>query len=178
MLRPIQQGIQSQHITHELFNKYVDEKNTGGQYFRHGFSTLMDWSRNHKTAIVLNGGVTQDLQDLHVFLDFWVAAIEKEINMPLPWASFNEDEYSMGGLMTGVGIVLPECIYDAVNYKTALMNDNFSKEYFSPGFEDSWFYFPKLESSSWYQNGNWIRYTGDSAVGQFLKIMKKCQLAA
>ena len=32
---------------------------------------------------------------------------------PYPYTSFYEDEDSLGGVMTGIGIVLPERIYDA-----------------------------------------------------------------
>jgi hypothetical protein len=65
------------------------------------FST---WCENHKTMIVCNGGNAQSLFDLRDFFN--------DPRNPFPWAYFNEDEQSLNGALTCVGIVLPEEIYE------------------------------------------------------------------
>jgi len=96
-------GIQSQHCTAELFVKYqwldsecqTDESDT---------EILYDWAQNHKTTIVLNGGMSGDLQAL-------VELFESNEN-PYTWAFFKETEYALNGALTNVGIILPEKIYN------------------------------------------------------------------
>jgi len=95
-------GIQSQHTTAEMFVKYqwldsecqTDESDT---------EILYDWAQNHKTTIVLNGGMSGDLQAL-------VELFESTQN-PYPWGFFKETEYALNGALTNVGIILPERIY-------------------------------------------------------------------
>lgn len=99
-LSSIQQGIQTAHIVHELFNKYL-HNNVARPY-----ELLYDWSENHKTIIVLNGGDAFDIDNLYHFL-------LKDEN-PYPFASFHESEDALWGVTTGVGIVLPESIYTTV----------------------------------------------------------------
>lgn len=98
-LSQIQRAIQAQHCTAELF---VDVNNIGSRH-----DMLVDWAKNHKTTIVLNGGNSAMLQ-----------AIEDQLNMmdpgmAYPWSVFREDDQSMEGMLTCVGIVLPEHIYEA-----------------------------------------------------------------
>jgi hypothetical protein len=38
----------------------------------------------------------------------------------MPFECFHEDEYSLGGILTCVGCVLPEEIYDAVDYRKSV----------------------------------------------------------
>jgi hypothetical protein len=101
-LSSIQQGIQSAHLVHELFNKY-----SIGQ-FAHGIPEgsiiLEEWSKNHKTMIVLNGGIDETLNELYQFM--------KNDDNQFPFTCFHEDPQSLHGIMTCVGIVLPEYIYD------------------------------------------------------------------
>lgn len=99
-LSSIQQGIQTAHIVHELFNKYL-HNNVARPY-----ELLYDWSENHKTIIVLNGGDAFDIDNLYHFL-------LKDEN-PYPFTSFHESEDALWGVTTGVGIVLPESIYTEV----------------------------------------------------------------
>ena len=96
MLSPMAKGIQATHSTVELFNKYSPENGLHGEM-------LYDWSKNHKTMISLNGGVTPDMHDLVEFLEYG--------NCPYPWAPFLEDE-SLGELLTSISLVLPERIYE------------------------------------------------------------------
>lgn len=98
-LSQIQQGIQTAHIVHELFNKYPID--IGG-----ASTTLREWSHPHKTIIVLNGGEGRAINEmLEVTKPF-------ALKMDLPFADFHEDE-GLGNIRTGFGIVLPEEIYDA-----------------------------------------------------------------
>ncbi len=95
-LSSIQQGIQNAHVIHELYNKYTLRDD------------LTTWSRNHKTMILLNGGYTSNLQQL-------IQMFSNPTN-PFAWAQFNESEEAMGGLLTCVGIILPERIYKTAEY--------------------------------------------------------------
>lgn len=94
-LQGIHAGIQAQHTMAEMFVKYImgSEK-----------EMLLDWAQNHKTTIVLNGGMSGDLQ-----------AIVDLLSSPqntYPWAFFKETEYALNGALTNVGIILPERIYN------------------------------------------------------------------
>ncbi|KKM67218.1 hypothetical protein LCGC14_1473340 [marine sediment metagenome] len=93
-LSSIQQGIQAAHATHGLFNKYAASEKA---------ETLFNWSQNHKTMILLNGGYSENLRK--------IIALFGHNENPYPWAFFNESEEAADGLLTSVGIVLPEKIY-------------------------------------------------------------------
>ena len=97
-LSSIQQGIQAQHCTAELFIKYC------------GFSPqklqqneLEEWAHNHKTSILLNGGDCEALQGI-------VDLLNNGTN-PSPWARFRESTGALNGATTCVGIILPEKMY-------------------------------------------------------------------
>lgn len=70
--------------------------------------TLKEWSINHKTIVLLNGGNSADLLELHEFMK---DGARQQLN-EFPYAKFNEDEQSLCGALTSVGIVLPPHIYD------------------------------------------------------------------
>lgn len=97
-LSSIQQGIQAAHVTHELFNKYDSAHSDEGLLLR-------EWSEDHKTMILLNAGYGENIHTLS----------ERFSNSenPYPWANFHEEEASLDGAITCVGIVLPEKIYEA-----------------------------------------------------------------
>ena len=110
----IQQGIQAGHCIAELFVKYQD---TGINYCDDSYNAsiediehqekhdeLFDWAENHKTMICLNGGNLQGLKDIEILF-------QDEQNK-FPWATFYEDEMSLGGILTNVAIVVPEYIYE------------------------------------------------------------------
>jgi hypothetical protein len=99
-LSSIQQGIQSAHVVHELFVKY--RVTSCGRVLK-----LHDWAENHKTMIVLNGGHSASLRALYVELE----ALAEELQLPI--ASFHEDEDSLDGAFTSIGIIVPESIYDS-----------------------------------------------------------------
>lgn len=110
-LSQIQQGIQTAHIVHELFNKYPNIAGAGAK--------LRDWSHDHKTIIVLNGGEGRAINEMLEVTKPFAA------KMDLPYAEFFEDE-GLGNIRTGFGIVLQEEIYNAQYEKNDEHNGNFS----------------------------------------------------
>jgi len=100
-LSSIQQGIQAQHCTAELFCKY-STMSTGDSIQN---SMLYDWAKDHKTTILLNGGGTQDLYDIQGLLSLHYN--------PYPWAYFHEDEIALQSALTCIGLILPARIYEA-----------------------------------------------------------------
>ncbi len=110
-LSSIQQGIQAAHVTHELFIKYPSPPGNRTAV------SLYDWAENHKTMILLNGGYADNLRELEGLFSL--------LSNPYPWASFNESEEAADGLLTCVGIVLPEKIYEAAK---ALRDGNIGAE--------------------------------------------------
>ena len=108
----IQQGIQAAHSTAELFVKYQDngilgiddyEQTIEEHEYQDKVRDLYDWAENHKTIVCLNGGNLQGLKDIE--------SLFQEIGNKLPWASFYEDEESLGSILTNIAIVIPEYIY-------------------------------------------------------------------
>jgi hypothetical protein len=100
-LSSIQQGIQAFHCLGEMivgFGASIETKQA---------HIMNDWIKNHKTLICLNGGNNQSLTELY-------ALLTREDNPGYPVAKFHEDEQSMGGMLTSVGVILPERMYDAV----------------------------------------------------------------
>ncbi len=102
-LSSIQQGIQAQHCTAEMFVKYQ----AGHPEKSH--DTLYDWARNHKTSILLNGGGDEELRAI-------VHLLISDGN-PYPWATFYESQSALDGIRTCVGIILPERVYEAAAAK-------------------------------------------------------------
>lgn len=91
-------GIQSHHSFMEIFNKVKDKPDS--QQYR----MLDEWSSNHKTVIVLNGGMQFNLEELEMFFD--------NMDNPFPWASFREGKEATNESLTNIGIVLPDYIYE------------------------------------------------------------------
>ena len=109
MLSPIQQIIQAQHATVEMFNIYVWDESydtrtppTKDEYDC-GWS-LYNWSRKHKTHIACTAGGSKEIKEL------WEVILSDDNNYP--FANFYEDEDSLESLMTSIAIVLPEKIYE------------------------------------------------------------------
>jgi len=109
-LSSIQQGIQSAHVVSELFNVYDD--NRGDDLL------LKIWATKHKTIIVCNGGMGQDLIE-------GFDSLAELVQRRYPICSFNEEFNAFGsesydedsgcsvGPMTCFGIVLPDTVFDA-----------------------------------------------------------------
>lgn len=109
----IQQGIQAAHCQMELFVKYRDlcglylddyQMSTAEYSYQEKVDDLYDWAENHKTMVCLNGGNLQGLKDIELLC-------QNDQNK-FPWATFYEDEMSLGSLLTNVCIVIPEYIYE------------------------------------------------------------------
>lgn len=98
-LSSIQQGIQAQHCTAELFVKY------GPSMVGEQERLLYTWAKKHKTSILLNGGDCAGLSEIFQVLD-------SPVN-PYPWAVFIESNDALRNVLTCVGIILPERIYEA-----------------------------------------------------------------
>lgn len=99
-LSSMQNGIQSAHVVHELFNKYAADKLITLADIRCQ-NKLLDWSINHKTMIVTNGGMTEHLEPI-------IPIIEAS---GLPWAAFYEP--GIGNALTCIGVIVPERLYSA-----------------------------------------------------------------
>lgn len=99
-----QAGIQTAHTQHELAIKYI-EQSSDNYYARHSY---LDWAKNHKTIILLNGGMQSSLIEFKTLL-------ESPDNC-YPWAFFHESEEALAGALTNVGIVLPFFIYGFKDY--------------------------------------------------------------
>ena len=63
-----------------------------------------DWLSVHKTLICVNGGNNKSLNDFYDLIRY-----QKQF----PVAVFHEDQDSMAGMLTCVGIIVPEEIYTA-----------------------------------------------------------------
>jgi len=92
-LSSIQQGIQAGHVIAEMSIKYVKESPKDTIYEK--------WAKDDKVMIVLNGGYVSNLYYIQ----------EAIANLDFPWAAFNESEEAMDGMLTSVGVILPEWIY-------------------------------------------------------------------
>lgn len=135
-LSSLQQGLQASHAKDEIENKYPHESE--------GYQLLDTWRRKHKTIILLNGGNADSLKALHkLFKKFHKAGME------LPFAKFHEDEQSLNGALTSVGIVLTERYYNApewvleTNVEWEELNsyvDTEESEFLLSGVENLWKY--------------------------------------
>ena len=111
-LSQIQQGIQTAHIVSELMSEASTSvksisSNPLVQEIEFDKADIMvhEWADSHKTIIVCNGGNRDGLVE--------VVALFNDNENRFPWTTFHEDEQSLSGALTAVGIVLPEEIYDA-----------------------------------------------------------------
>lgn len=169
-LSSIQQGIQTQHVASDLYNKYVLDPDPDDL---DRTTVLKTWSRFHKTTIVLNGGTYETIGDLARLLE----ELDDASECWYPWATFSEDNRSLGGLLTSAAIVLPDSIYDAKRY-----NDFFGRSGASTAqlqkhgriaatseVSDGWFFGDP--------NGDYLFYPKDSVIAKLLSVMKACPLA-
>lgn len=101
-LSSIQQGIQAAHVIKGIWTEYDKESLS--------YQLGEVWAKEHKTMVLLNGGNSAGLKRVY-------AAFKKfeSKGMILPFAKFNEDEQSLDGALTAVGIVLPERYYNMMD---------------------------------------------------------------
>jgi hypothetical protein len=97
-LSGIQKGLQVAHCVAEMSTKDPEDQ------WQRDKSVFETWRDYHKTIIVLEGGFHADLMEI---------ADSFQGNYDYCWEAFREDEETMNGMMTAVGIILPERIYKA-----------------------------------------------------------------
>lgn len=96
-LSDLQKGLQVAHCVAEMsrFSPTQQLAEYAGDY--------IEWAENHKTIIILNGGSHGDLVNLSKFF-------KQEWNK-LVWSFFSEDDDSLNGAMTCVGVLAPEDLW-------------------------------------------------------------------
>ena len=101
-----QHGIQAAHVVTKMFAKYgrVHEGDDSV-----AADLLYDWSDDGVTKILLNGGYQSNLAVVYEALEEMCPSLE------LPFAKFHEEEASLNGALTSVGVVVPEEIYAMYN---------------------------------------------------------------
>jgi hypothetical protein len=97
-MSPLQWGIQTAHCVSTLSVKY--RNNAQAHAYR-------DWAELDPTIIVCRGGNVADLQDLHSRISVLAEMLK------LPHCAFNEDQKSLGGVMTAVAVLVPDSIFNA-----------------------------------------------------------------
>lgn len=93
----LQKGLQTAHAVSEMSVSKMSDKAT---------AVYNDWAKIDKTIIILNGGNCAGLKDIFNICESFG---EK---LGLPVVKFHEDEQSLNGALTAVGIILPKNIYD------------------------------------------------------------------
>ena len=118
-LSPIQQGIQTAHALHELYENYAGFSNETS-------SKIHEWAKNHKTIIVLNGGYQSSIaESVELFADI-------TNTLYLPYAFFNEEKNALNGALTAACIVVPEEIYNMSETKTVTtIHDDWKRNAYS-----------------------------------------------
>lgn len=99
----IHAGIQTAHLVHEMAD-FIRLRPVN--FTVKTREVYYDWSMNHKTIIVLNGGYHANL-----------VTVSEQFSklgriLALPYASFNESVEALNGAMTATGIVVPPSIYE------------------------------------------------------------------
>lgn len=106
-------GIQSMHSFIEMRQKYdtLTTFPSGADVERH-LNTYLDWAKNHKTLIVLNGGNCASLKEL---AEMFRCLDYDARTFGIPYCEFFEDEETLNGAITCVSIILPERIYSVAS---------------------------------------------------------------
>jgi len=97
-MSPIQWGIQTAHVVCTLSVKYKHNTKQHKAY--------VDWAANEPTIIVCQGGNVAMLTDTAIRL----TALANQLD--LARAEFYEDEQSLGGIITAVGVLVPDTLFD------------------------------------------------------------------
>lgn len=164
-LSSIQAGIQTAHVVGELFNRYSHDDEEA-----EAFEMLVEWNFKHKTIIVLSAGANEDLYNIKAFLKAGgLPGYTLDDDTVLPYAWFHEDERSLGGILTCVGIVLPAPIFNAVRHKTMLQLVPSKLAALQYQGQDDWFYVEDGEIIAHYPAG--------SKAAELLEVVKECGLA-
>ena len=102
-LSSMQKGIQTAHAVSEMS---VDYQCYSGDPSP-GFLIYNVWAESDKTINVLDGGNQATLNKLYTDL----TSVIDIYNFQYPVVKFHEDEQSLNGALTCVGIILPEDVY-------------------------------------------------------------------
>lgn len=105
-LSELQKGLQTAHVVGDLAAQVVSATSMRPEAI-YAFRT---WAGTDKTIIILNALNHGGVVELEGTLS------ELAAGLGLPCATFREDEVSMNGMATAVGIVVPEKYYNAVPY--------------------------------------------------------------
>lgn len=103
----MQKGIQTAHVVSELFAECqssierLDDLSYCAQ-----MDILLEWATHDKTIIVLNGGNQATLMNIHQEMIKFAAANN------YPCTMFREDEQSLNGAVTAIGIIIPNEAYN------------------------------------------------------------------
>jgi hypothetical protein len=97
-LSSLQHGLQTAHVVAEMWYKYASVNSPANSKAL----KLFEWQRWHQTIIIKNGGNQKALRDLITLFSG---------GSLYPWAVFQEDQDSLGGVIGAVGIVVPEKFY-------------------------------------------------------------------
>jgi hypothetical protein len=97
-LTPIRLGIQSGHAAVELMLKYKNQKTPQARL-------VNKWAKLYKTFILLDGGVTGDLNKARKLIK----------KSDLSWAEFREPD--CGNMVTVIAVVVPDDFLDSISEK-------------------------------------------------------------
>lgn len=160
-LSAIQQGVQTGHLAVDMVRKYTKPDSKILPKLKPEFQAkenaksdmVAEWADNFKTFIILNGGDNESLCNTTEFIQ----------TCDYPWVIFCEDNESLGGLQTGVAMVLPENIFNAKKVRS----ENFDCKY----------YYEFLEKT---ESGDIIKqhvYTDGTKDFQLIDLLKSSRLA-
>jgi hypothetical protein len=93
MLKPICAGVQSAHCLAEMFADYTEVSSSENH-------VLHNWAKSHKTIILLDGGVTDNLVRINSIIRVLCSSVG------LPFAHFNESNEYADGILTSVGFII------------------------------------------------------------------------
>lgn len=121
----IHAGIQTAHAVHQMETDYRNRivrrsRDFGSIHAKKCLEEYRQWSENHKTIIVKNGGTQDSLLSLYESLLFTL----KHTELYCPTILWREP--SANDCVTAVGIVVPASVYEAaepVSYGNAPMVD-------------------------------------------------------
>lgn len=110
---PKQYGIQSMHVLGEMIADFAPENDeswearTQADYIR--YCHLRLWAREGKTVIIKSAVNCAGLRTVWNTIN--------TINPPYIFTQFHEDEDSLDGALTSVGIIVPEHVAQAADHK-------------------------------------------------------------
>ena len=152
-LSSLQQGLQSAHVVGDMYSKYMSMNDDYAWIDKPELRMLHEWSKQHKTIIILNAGYSEAIRDLAGFFEKantnFTMDVVGEKTIKYPWATFHEGEDALDGALTAVGMILPERIYDTAQEKRE------TRAEWTKADDDSWmlmYYFGGVRMFGQYQD--------------------------